>query len=175
MGVSFIHQPASTEISMRFDYNHDVDTVFNLVTDAAYYEERCKSQGEKNIKVNKAETGDEITMNIERTVVRDLPKLLAKMFSNENTIVSTLHWKNHGKGQKKTGSYKADVQGQPVTISAEFELVPRGENCEYVISHSAKAKVPLIGKKIEKFIIEQTEQTVPDEIAFDKQKLAQQA
>jgi hypothetical protein len=161
-------------MSMRFDYDHDVDTVFNLITDPDYYKARCEFLGEKNIKVDKAETGDEITMNIERTIESDLPKVLAKMFSNENTIVSTLHWKNHGEGEKKTGHYKADVQGQPVTISAEFELVPQGDTCEYVISHSAKAKVPLVGKKIEKYIIEQTEETVPDEITYDKQKLAQQ-
>lgn len=160
---------------MRYDYEHDVDTVFNLLTDEDYYKARCESQGEKNVKVTKVEAGDEITMTIERTVVRDLPKVLAKMFSNENTIVSTLKWKDHGEGQKKTGHYNADVKGQPVTISAEFELVPRGDRCEYVISHSAKAKVPLVGKKIEKFIIEQTEATVPEEVAYDKQRLAQQA
>jgi hypothetical protein len=60
-------------------------------------------------------------------------------------------------GKSRRGSYRLTVEGQPVTVSADLELVPgaRG-HCTYRVMHHAKAKIPLLGGRIEAFILEQT-------------------
>ena len=162
-------------MSQRFPYEHDVDTVYALITDPAFFKERCESMGEKNVSVDVSQAGDKLTMTVSRTVVRELPKVLAKMFSSENTINAVMHWTDHGDGQKKSGNYEAEVQGQPVKLLASYELVPRGDGCEYVIDISCKAKIPLVGKKVEKFVAEQSAEAQPEEARLTREALAARA
>lgn len=151
-------------------FNADADSVFALMTDAATLEERCADLGEKNIRCSVEEQGRKTMVNLSRTVKRELPKVLAAMFSAENTINMKEQWETIG--STYMGSYVADVVGQPVTLSAKFKLKPAADGgCDYSIDYSCKAGIPLVGKKVEEFIISQTAGGLEQEISWLKKKL----
>ncbi len=156
-------------MSVTHSFNHDTDSVFALMTDPAVLAERCKALGEKNIQSSAEQQGRKTIVHLTRTVKRDLPKVLAAMFSAENTIKMTEQWESIG--STYMGSYTADVVGQPVALSAKFKLKPTADGCEYSIDYQCKASIPLVGKKVEEFIISQTAGGLEQEIDWLKQKL----
>ncbi|MEH6519547.1 MAG: DUF2505 family protein, partial [Halioglobus sp.] len=63
-------------------------------------------------------------------------------------------------------------QGQPVTISASFKLLPTRTGCRYTVSHSVKAKIPLVGGRVEKYILGQTADGARDELGYASNHLS---
>ena len=59
-----------------------------------------------------------------------------------------------------------DAVGQPVKMTAEFELCPAAKGCVYRITHQCKSSVPLIGGVVEKFALGQIESGCADEFAY---------
>lgn len=76
----------------------------------------------------------------------------------------TEHWHSDGEGWR--GNWTIEVRGQPVTISATFELVPTRQGSRYTVAHSVKAKIPLVGKQVERYVLGQTAGGASDELKY---------
>lgn len=150
-------------------FNADTDAVFALMTDADTLIARCKALGEKDISCTVEHNGRKTVVKLTRTVKRELPKVLAAMFSAENTIKMHEQWE--AIGSTYMGTYTAEVVGQPVSLSAKFKLKATDNGCDYSIDYQCKASIPLVGKKIEEFIISQTAGGLEQEIHWLQQQL----
>lgn len=148
-----------------FTFSQDIETVFETLVDPDFIVARGQQLGEKKITAETYENDDgEIIVESSRTVQRELPSFLAKVFSSEQSLHFKEVWEeveDHWEG-----NYTVTVEGQPVTIKANFTLAPKGSGSEYTIDISAKANIPLIGKKVEKFILSQTGDGVQAEMDF---------
>lgn len=151
-------------------FSSDIERVFDKLTDPDFLVERCVALGEKHIQCDVEMDGRLTTVVLSRTIKRDLPAALAKLFGAENRMVMTEKWENLGKN--KIGTYTVEIQGQPVTLSATFKLKPTEKGCEYSIDHACKAKIPLLGGKVESFILSQTEAGMRKEMDYLASKLA---
>lgn len=157
-------------MSISHHFSHDADVVFAAMTNSEWLIQRCTEMGEKNITCSVAENGRKTTVQLTRTVKRDLPKVLAAMFSAENTLHMNEQWEVVG--STYMGTYSAAVEGQPVNLSARFKLKPAADGgCDYSIDYQCKAAIPLVGKKVEEFIISQTAGGLEQEIRWLKKKL----
>jgi hypothetical protein len=157
-------------MSMHFEFDHDVQSVFDLLTDPDFLVDRCLELGELEASCEVDTKGDATVISLSRTLERDLPRVLAKVFDPVQTIHMTETWKPDGDGGF-TGDYTFDVQGQPVSVSATFELYPTEDGCCYSIEHRAKAKVPLLGGQIEKFVRAQAKDGCLAELEYLQQSL----
>ncbi|MEZ5436054.1 MAG: DUF2505 domain-containing protein [Pseudomonadales bacterium] len=158
-------------MSITHQFSEDADTVFAAMTNSDWLTQRCADLAEKNVSCTVAENGRKTTVQLQRTVKRDLPKVLAAMFNAENTLTMNEQWEVVG--STYMGTYSVEVQGQPVNLSARFKLKPAAEGgCEYSIDYQCKAAIPLVGKKVEEFIISQTAGGLEQEVAWLKKKLA---
>lgn len=156
-------------MSITHQFSTDADTLFALLTDAEILVARCQALGETNIECEVTEQGRKTLVTLQRTVKRDLPKVLAAMFSAENTICMQETWESVG--STYLGSYVADVTGQPVKLTAKFKLKPTFDGCEYTIDYQCKASIPLVGKKVEEFIISQTAGGLEQEMNWIRQRI----
>ncbi len=156
-------------MSLTYQFSHDVDTVFALLTDPDFLVDRSLDLGELSADCEVEEEGSKVTIRMTREVSRDIPKFLAKVFSSTQTLEFVEEWQSIG--DTKIGKYSCNVVDQPVTVNAKFKLSPTDEGCEYSIEHSAKAKIPLIGGKVEKFIAGQTGDGVDKEMDYLESKL----
>jgi hypothetical protein len=152
-------------MSVSYEFEHEVQTVYEALTEPQFLVDRCSALGELSAEcdVEEAEDGT-TTINLLREIERDLPKILAKVFDPVQVMDMTEEWRPDGDGWR--GDWHMDVRGQPVVISASFELVPTAQGCQYTVTHSAKAKVPLIGKQLQKYILGQTSDGANDELAY---------
>ncbi len=153
-------------------FDADADAVFSLMTDADALVARCKALGEKNISCNIEENGRKTLVSLNRTVKRELPKVLAAMFNAENTLKMLEQWESIG--STYMGTYTLEVVGQPVSLSAKFKLKNSDAGCDYAIDYQCKANIPLVGKKVEEFIISQTASGLEQEINWIKEQLRTQ-
>ena len=132
--------------------------------------ERSIAIGELSADCEIEDDGTTTTIRMNREVERDdLPKFIAKLFNPVQTLKVTEEWQSDG--NDKVGTFSVDVVGQPVAVMAKLKLTETDEGCEYSIEHSAKASIPLIGGKIEKFIIGQTAGGVEQEINYLREQL----
>jgi hypothetical protein len=150
---------------MEQKYSAPVDKVFALLTDPKWLQERSAAIGELSAKVKAKKSAGGVTLTMIRRVRRDLPGLVAKVLSPESDLVFEEVWSAAGDGGARTGTLTMEAAGQPVTMSAKFELAPAGKGCVYRITHRCKSSVPLIGGVVERFAQGQVESGCADEFA----------
>lgn len=155
-------------VTMQFD--RDLDTVWAQLQDPDFRVERSLALGELSADCEIEDFGDSLTVAMEREVTRDLPSVLAKVFNPKQTLNFTEEWQADGEGWR--GTMQITIKGQPVVISAEMSLQPIAEGCEYQVRHHCKAKIPLVGGKVEKFVLSQTDDGAVAELEYLKKSLA---
>ena len=151
-------------MAVSYDFKHDVDTVYEVLTDPQFLVDRSLAIGELSAECDVEETDSGAVISLTREVERDLPKILAKIFDPVQILQMTETWRENGDSWE--GEWTIEVQGQPVTITGDFKLVPTAGGSRYTVGHKAKAKVPLVGKQVEKYILGQTTEGANDELAY---------
>lgn len=151
-------------MSVRHEFDSDVDTVYETLSDPQFLVDRSLALGELSAECEVEEGDGVTTIRLEREVSRDLPKVLAKLFDSVQVMDMTENWQEDGEGY--SGDWVIEIRGQPVTITATFSLQPSAGGCSYTVSHKAKAKIPLVGKQVEKYILGQTAEGARDELGY---------
>lgn len=155
-------------VSLQFD--QDLDTVWERLQDPDFRVERSLALGELSADCEIEDNGDSLTVKMTREVTRELPSVLAKVFNPKQTLNFVEQWQRDGDGW--SGTIQITVDGQPVVLSADMSLQPQGSSCVYQVSHRCKAKIPLVGGKVEKFVLSQTDAGAVDELDYLKKSLA---
>ena len=143
-------------MSIEYHFTAGVDRVFALLTDADFLVDRCLALGELAADCTVEDDDDEVVITLNREVERNLPAFLSRLFESRQNVEMVERWSLRGGARQ--GRFTLKVIGQPVTVEAEIRLRadPAG-GCTYTVRHSAKANVPLIGRRLESFILGQTE------------------
>ncbi|MBL8384294.1 MAG: DUF2505 domain-containing protein [Burkholderiales bacterium] len=150
---------------MEQKYSAPMDKVFGLLTNPKWLEARSLALGELSAAVKAKKAAGGVTLTMKRRVKRDLPGLVAKVLSSEADLNFEETWHAEEDG-RRTGVLTMEAVGQPVTMTAQFELAPAGKGCVYRITHKCKSTVPLIGGAVEKFALGQVEKGCADEFAY---------
>ena len=151
-------------MSVSYEFDHDVQTVYETLTEPQFLVDRCLALGELSAECNVEEDDDSTVVHLVREVSRDLPRVLAKLFDSIQITDMREEWR--ADGDSWLGAWELEVRGLPVTIAARFELVPTKNGSHYSVSHRVKAKIPLVGKQIEKYIMGQTAGGATDELEY---------
>lgn len=154
--------------AVKHEYTQDVDTIFKEMGSADYLENRAYWVREVDPEV-KVE-GDPPTITLQRWVIRDYPKFLKKLFPAKQGMGQVEKWQKDGDNWK--GSYVIDVQGNPVEVTGEFTLKKTAKGCEFSIIHGVTAKIPLLGRKIEAYILKETQMGCGDELDYLEMRMA---
>ncbi len=157
-------------MSLEYKVAHSIDEVFELMTDPDFLVERSIGIGELEADAEVSEDEDgKVYVNMTRKVTRDLPAFLSKIFDPKQTLTMEETWQQVGDAWTGKGLYT--VEGQPVEIKTDFTLKASGDGCVYTVKYDAKAKIPMIGGKVEKFIKSNCEEGTTKEMDFLAQKL----
>jgi hypothetical protein len=150
---------------MEQKYGAPMDKVYALLTDPKWLEARCLDVGELSASVKAKKKGGGVVLTMKRRVRRELPGMLAKVMSPESDLLFEETWSAEQDGSR-SGTLTMEAVGQPVKMSATFELSAAGKGCVYRITHKCKSSVPLIGSLVEKFAQEQVEKGCADEFRY---------
>jgi len=156
-------------MSLQFKFDQSVDEVFELLSDPDFLVERSLALGELEADCEVEEYEDCIVIKMARTVEPEMPAFLAKIFGSTQSLDMEETWQRNGDDWE--GSYEIKVGGQPVTMEANFSLTADGDGSCYEIEHFCTAKIPLVGRKIEKQMLAETSGGATAELEYLQQKL----
>lgn len=136
----------------EFDYDHDPDSIVDLLRDPEFLRTRSESSGDFNVEIEVAEKADGIHLTIHRDRTIELPSIVKGFVSPTNRAVENTHW--HKAGEHWVADYSVEVNGLPGKVSGRTTLLPTANGCHYVTSFEAVARVPLVARKIESMMID---------------------
>lgn len=161
-----------SETTVRHHFGSDVERMFALLTDPEFLRRRAEALGERDIAVTVDRTSGQLKIEIKREVEQNLPSFMKKIFSGRQTLIDRQAWKS------ESGAHISDwtVQlgdGKRIQLRGSLTLAPAaGGGCDYTEAFTASASIPLIGGRIEKFVLGETESSIRKQIEFTRKELS---
>jgi uncharacterized protein YndB with AHSA1/START domain len=142
------------ELKLSASYDATPEEVFAIVTDATFREQACHKTKALSYSVEVTESGGDTIVKVQREMPSDdVPDIARKFVGQTLTVVQTETWHP----AKPDGSRDADVTGEisntPVTLKGTASITASGAGTVQAIDLDVKVAVPLIGKKIEPFVV----------------------
>lgn len=152
--------------------NHDhhftqsVDTIYGTFTEPTFIKAKLEALGSRDIEVAISAAADGATrIVITRQVPVDAPGALQAVVGDWMTIRQTELWRG-----EQGGPYHAELTiepvGMPAEMRAETALLADGTGCLCEALFEAKCAIPLMGGKVEKFMIRDAGATIEREFAY---------
>lgn len=140
-------------------YPAPAEVVMRMFADPAFHTDKLKALGLKKYQVLEQSTqGEEFRIRIERKVPLDAPALIRKVVPAETTAISEERW------DLKSRKGRVSIQpGVPVDMSCEASMADVAGECVVSYQWEVRAKVPLIGGALEKFICSDLETKLVEE------------
>ncbi|WP_433166623.1 DUF2505 domain-containing protein [Kribbella sp. CA-247076] len=143
------------ELKLSASYDATPEEVFAIVTDATFREQACEKTKALSYAVEVTESGGDTVVRVQREMPsHDVPDIARKFVGETLTVVQTETWH----AARPDGSRHADIRGEisntPVTLKGTAEITGNGSTTVQAIELDVKVAVPLIGKKIEPFVVD---------------------
>jgi hypothetical protein len=139
-------------LTAELRYAADPATVFAMLTDQGFQERKLAATGalEHDVSVSTgADGGAEVRSR--RTMPTDqVPDLVRNLVGATLTVVQVEVWGPAGAGGGRDGTVTVEVSGAPVGLTGSLRLRPDGAGTLETVAGELKARVPLIGGRIER-------------------------
>ncbi|MGB1581852.1 MAG: DUF2505 domain-containing protein [Nevskiales bacterium] len=147
-------------IEVRFPFSSDV--VIKAFTDKQFHLDKVDALGSSNVKLlDHSDDPDDFFVKISRQMPTevDVPRALKSLVPATVTVVHKDAWSF----ASKTGFIEIELSGLPVEVSCDASLRDEGDECVYRYVWHIKAKVPLVGGKLEKLLAADMDEKIPRE------------
>lgn len=135
------------EVKVR--YPAPASTVINLFTDATFYPRKLEVLGVPSFKVLDSRTGkNDLSIKLELHVPMQVPGILKKVIPADMTVTQEESWDK----TTRTGTVRVQSAASPADMTCKASLTDEGKNCIVTYTWEIKARIPLIGGALEKFI-----------------------
>ncbi len=139
------------KIATTMDYAATPDEVMAILCDQAFQEAKCVATGALSHTAEVATSGPETTITTRRELpAAGLPDFAKNMVGETLKVTEKQTWGAPSADGSRTGTIEMSVAGVPVSLTGTLALAPGGSGSVEHLDAELKAKVPLIGGKIEK-------------------------
>jgi Protein of unknown function (DUF2505) len=149
---------------VEFEFDYELEDIFAILTDPEFIVERSIALGDLDSECEVIEDGERIVVVSDRKVHRDVPGFLTRIFDPVQLITMTETWRPDDGGW--ICRQQVDIKGAPLKVFADIELFPTETGCCYRITQGAKASLPLIGGRLEKFAVSQAVEACRDDMRY---------
>lgn len=157
----------ATKITNTDRYPATPDRMMKMMKSKEYFETKYKALGTLDCVWNKfGEEGGQLIISSTRTVPANLPGFVKKIIGENSIITQSEKWTSDG-----SGGYKCDfdliVKGAPGGTTGTMRIVPVGATeSDWSIDFDIKCPIPLLGKKLEAVIFQETKNSLVKECEF---------
>ncbi|HET7475593.1 MAG TPA: DUF2505 domain-containing protein [Dermatophilaceae bacterium] len=137
-------------ISATIPYQATPDAVFAMLTDEGFQRRKCERAGALNQVVRITEQDGGALIVTKRTMpTREFPDFVRGMVGETIIVTETANWGAPDADGSRTGTMTVELGGAPVGLSGQLSLRPEGAGSVESVDGDLKARVPLVGGKIE--------------------------
>jgi Protein of unknown function (DUF2505) len=142
-----------TSMKFRHELPYDASPaeVFEMLADPGYRKRVGEALDVVSADVTLERDGDGFTLTndqVQRTA--GLPSFAKKIAGDTTRVIQTEQWSSPA-----GGTLRIDAPGKPTSMAGTIELVPDGDGTVEVVELEIKARVPLIGGKLESLMADQ--------------------
>ena len=139
------------KISETITYAAPPETVYAMVTDAAFQERKCVEAHAQRHEAAVSAVGDGARVVTKRDLpADDLPDFAKSIVGPTLSVSETYEWGGAAGDGTRTGTLTVEVAGAPVAMRSSVRLAPAGGGTRISIDGDLKASIPLFGGKVEK-------------------------
>jgi hypothetical protein len=153
----------------KFAFPVGIEEIYDLLTDPDFLVDRNIALGDVDSECETEETASGILVKMKRTRELDMPAFLSSVLGGNPVFRTEEQWttvQDHYRGSSTT-----TVGSHPGSVHTSFTLSPDKKGCVYQISHEAKMKIPLVGRKVEQYIVKKAAEDVKKEMAYLRTRL----
>jgi len=139
-------------LTAELRYAADPATVFAMLCDQAFQERKLGATGALEHEVTvEARGGDGAEIRSRRTMPTDqVPDLVRNLVGSTLTVVQVESWGPAGADGGRDGTVTVEVSGAPVRLTGSLRIRPDGAGTLETVDGDLKARVPIIGGRIER-------------------------
>jgi hypothetical protein len=143
------------ELKMSASYDATPEEVFAIVTDATFREQACEKTKALSYDVKVSQSGGDTVVRVQREMPSDdVPDIARKFVGGTLTVVQTETWHPANADGSRNAEVKGEITNTPVTLKGTASITSTGGDTVQAIDLEVKVSVPLIGRKIEPFVVD---------------------
>lgn len=154
----------ATKISGELHLAADPATVYAMVTNPDYVQEKNERTGGEEVKVNVEDRGaDGAYIEVSRVLPAEIPSFAQKFVGEKIQTLQKDTWGPANADGSYDGSTDVSFGKAPMSLKGTFRIEAEGDGSVLYVKAEAKASVPLVGGKLEGVLREQFERAVRKE------------
>lgn len=143
------------ELTQSASYDATPEQIFAIVTDPAFREQACEKTRALSYQVTVTESGGDTVVRVQREMPSDdVPDIARKFVGSTLTVVQTETWHPAGPDGSRVADVRGEIPGTPVSLKGTARITGGAGQAVQAIELDVKVAVPLIGKKIEPFVVD---------------------
>ncbi|MEE3168492.1 MAG: DUF2505 domain-containing protein [Pseudomonadota bacterium] len=161
------------ELEFEHPYNARLDRVLGAFFDESHIHEKNAQLGARNVRVaERARDESSGKLVIEREVTSSLavPGVLASFHREWNQVRQEEHWFRKSDGEWHC-EFRVRIEGVPAKIQGMMQLRDQGETCTNRVTLNVRCDVPLLGKKIARFLADDSHAKIEREYEATRELL----
>lgn len=139
------------KISATFDYAATPHDVFAMLVDEEFQARKCVATGALSHSVSVRAQDERTVIVSNRELPTDgFPDFVKSLVGATLAVTETQDWGPAGPDGARQGRLTVDITGAPIDLAGTLSLTPSGQGSVESVDGELKARIPLIGGKIEK-------------------------
>jgi hypothetical protein len=138
------------KISAIIDYAATPDEVFAMLADEDFQNHKCAATGALRHTVSiVAQDGQTLIVSTRDMPADDFPPFVRSMVGDTLPVTETQQWGPPDNDGARRGTLTVEIRGAPVALAGTLSLALGGLGCVETIEGDLKARIPLLGSRVE--------------------------
>ena len=156
------------EVTALHVYNSDVDSVFKTYGTESDLIAKHESLGARNMNITNCElTDSSLELSFSKEMPVDAPGALKKFLGEWNGFDQSESWTGTP-GERYEGNLEFKIHGVPAKLTGTCVLTQEGAETHNNVTVKIECGIPLVGKKLAKFLADNCEDSIAQEYEFIK-------
>jgi len=134
-------------------YPASSDAVIGMFSDRSFHERKMRNLGLDFEILDESGGEDEFRLKTRRAVPVDAKGMAAKFMPSTTQVVNDERWRS----SDKTGAVTVEIRGVPLEMHCTARMHDEGSECVIDYDWRIKAKIPVGGGTLEKFVVKDME------------------
>lgn len=139
------------KIELSWSLKSNPEQVYEDAIDTDYQDDKCRAAGALEFSSRVEPTAEGHKVVVQRLMPSgSVPELVKKVVGDKVDVTETIDWGPAQADGSRTGQLDVAMKGQPITMKGITYIRPEGGGTRVGVEADLKAKIPVVGGKIEK-------------------------